>query len=85
MEIDRRMMPASAIAAVNRQIGADTVSAVLRGQDCAFHVVSKNKQGRYSCVMVFKPDRRWVVSPDVQTGSADDVFESLWRRLGRSY
>jgi hypothetical protein len=84
MEIDRRMMPASAIAAVNRQIGADTVSAVLRHDD-AFYVVSKDRKGRYSCIMVFKPERQWVVSADVQAGSADDVFESLWRRMGRSY
>jgi hypothetical protein len=84
MNIDRRIMPASAIAAVNRQIGTDTVSAVLR-QDDAFHLVSKNKRGRYSCIMVFKPERQWVVSEDVQMGTADDVFESLWRRMGRSY
>lgn len=84
MNIDRRMMPASAIAAVNRHIGADTVSAVLR-QDDAFHVVSKDKKGRYSCVMVFKPGRQWIVSADVHIGTADDVFESLWRRMGRGY
>jgi hypothetical protein len=85
MEIDRRMMPASAKAAVNRHIGADTVSAVIKAQDHAFRVVSKNKQGRYSTVMVYKPERQWVVDADVQAGSADDVFESLWRRMGRSY
>lgn len=87
MNAKLQRMPEGALEAITPWVELNDVISVLKPDDTLWLVIEKNRkavQGReYSLVATFRlgVDGDWVVSADVQNGSADEVLSYLERRV----